>query len=226
MAAPPQNTMLDQIGQIQAPLPTAIVVLLGLVVLAVIMLPSWLVLQHVETMAHEGAHALVSWGMGGKVKSVTMARDGSGLTNTEFTRGSGLLAVFVGYIGPSAFGLAAASLISIGHIVAVLWLALLLLAALLITIRNFFALCAVVATGLLTYLVARYGRIGLETVLAYLITWFLLLSGLRDVLKYRGREGDARIMASSTYVPAWLWVGIWQLGAAAALAFGGKLLLL
>ena len=141
---PPQNTMLDQIGQTQAPLPTAIVVLLGLVVLAVIMLPSWLVLQHVETIAHEGAHALVSWGMGGKVKSVTMARDGSGLTKTEFTKGSGLLAVFVGYIGPSAFGLAAAKLISIGHIVAVLWLALLLLAALLITIRSHHLVPAVV----------------------------------------------------------------------------------
>ena len=45
------------------------------------------------------------------------------------------------------------------------------------------------------------------------------------MLKYRGRESDARIMASSTYVPAWLRVGIWQFGAAAALAFGGKLLL-
>lgn len=225
MAAPPHNTMLDQIGQIQAPLPTAIVVLLGLVVLAVVMLPSWLVVQHMTTIAHEGAHALTGWGMGGKVKSVTMARDGGGLTKTAFARGSGLLALFVGYIGPSAFGLAAAKLISIGHIVAVLWLALLLLAALLITIRNLFALCVVVVTGFLVYLVARYGSVGLETVAAYLITWFLLLSGLRDVLWYRGQEGDAPSLARQTHLPSWLWVGIWQLGALVALAVGGKLLL-
>jgi hypothetical protein len=57
MAAATHHTMLDQIGQTQAPLPTSIVVLLGLAVFAVIMLPTRLVVRHVTTMAHEGARA-------------------------------------------------------------------------------------------------------------------------------------------------------------------------
>jgi hypothetical protein len=226
MAAATHNTMLDQIGQTQAPLPTSIVVLLGLAVFAVIMLPTWLLVRYVTTMAHEGAHALVGWAFGGKVKSVTMQPDGSGLTDASFTRNAGrFLFLFVGYIGPSAFGLAAAKLISIGHIVAVLWLALLLLAILLITVRNFFALCVVVVTGLLLYLFSRHASVAAQTVLAYGITWFLLLSGLWHVLKYDGQRGDAAKAAEKTHLPSWLWVGVWQLGAAVALVVGAKLLL-
>jgi hypothetical protein len=227
MAAATHHTMLDQIGQTQAALPTSLVVLLGLAVFAVIMLPTWLLVQHVTTMAHEGAHALAGWAFGGKVKSVTMQPDGSGLTTTSFTRNAGrLVSVFAGYIGPSAFGLAAAKLISIGHIVAVLWLVLLLLAALLITVRNFFALCVVVVTGYLLYVSARYASVAMQTVVAYVITWFLLLSGLRHVLLYSRQEGDdASQAAEKTHLPSWLWVGVWQLGAAVALVVGAKLLL-
>ena len=226
MAAATHSTMLDQIGQTQAPLPTSIVVLLGLAVFVVIMLPTWLVLRHLTTMAHEGAHALVSWAFGGKVKSVTMQSDGSGLTNVAFAGNIGrFLGLFVGYVGPSAFGLAAAKLISTGHIVAVLWLALLLLAIMLITVRNFFALCVVLVTGLLLYLFARHAKIAAQTVLAYTITWFLLLSGLWHVLRYDGRQGDAPKAAERTHLPSWLWVGVWQLGAAVALVVGAKLLL-
>lgn len=227
MAAATHNTVLDQIGQTQPPLPTSIVVLLGLAVFAVIMLPTWVLLRHVTTMAHEGAHALVSWTFGGKVQSVTMQSNGSGLTNVSFTRNAGrFLSVVAGYIGPSAFGLAAAKLISIGHIVAVLWLALLLLAALLITVRNFFALSVVVVTGFVLYLFARYASVAMQTVLAYAITWFLLLSGLRHVLRYNRQDGDdASQAAERTHLPSWLWVGVWQLGAAVALVAGARLLL-
>jgi hypothetical protein len=226
MAAATHHTMLDQIGQTQAPLPTSIVVLLGLAVFAVIMLPTRRVVQSVTTMAHEGGHALVGWAFGGKVKSVTMKPDGSGLTNVPIPGGLGdFLSTCAGYIGPSAFGLAAAKLISIGHIVAVLWLALLLLAALLITVRNFFALCVVLVTGFVLYLFARHASVAMQTVLAYVITWFLLLSGLGDVLRYKGPEGDATDAAKQTHLPSWLWVGVWQLGAAVALVVGAKLLL-
>jgi len=226
MAAAAHNTMLDQIGQTQTPLPASVVVLLGVAVFAVIMLPTWLVLRHATTMAHEGAHALVGWVFGGKITSVTMQSDGSGLTDASFSGNTGrFLFLFVGYIGPSAFGLAAAKLISIGHIVAVLWLALLLLAILLITVRNFFALCVVAVTGLLLYLFARHASVAPQTVLAYVITWFLLLSGLWHVLKYDGQKGDAPNVAERTHLPSWLWVGVWQLGAAVALVVGARLLL-
>ena len=145
-----------------------------------VVLPTWLVVQHVNTIAHEGTHALVGSGMGGTVQSVTMQPDGRGLTLVRFPAAA--ITSFSSSpdtLAPQRLGLGAAKLISIGHTVAVLWLALLLLALLLITVRNLFAGCAIVITGLLIYLVARYAAIGTETVVAYFITWFLLLSGFR-----------------------------------------------
>jgi len=83
-----------------------------------------------------------------------------------------------------------------------------------------------VVTGFLLYLSARYASVAMQTVVAYVITWFLLLSGLRHVLLYSRQEGDdASQAAEKTHLPSWLWVGVWQLGAAVALVVGAKLLL-
>lgn len=223
MSAPPLNSVLERIGQTQAPLPATVAALLGLVAFAMVMLPIWLLFGYVDTMAHEGAHALVRSATGGTVRSVTMQPDGSGLT---MTRGNGgVLTGVAGYLGPSAFGLAAAKLISIGHIVAVLWLAILLLAILLLMIRNLFGFCVVITTGLVLYFFARDGSVGSQTVLAYLLTWFLLASGLRTVFGYSGRDGDAANLVKATYLPRVLWIGIWLAGTTFALVLGGSLLI-
>ena len=34
------------------------------------------------------------------------------------------------------------------------------------------------------FLIARYGSVGTETAVAYLVAWFLLLSGVRVVLEH------------------------------------------
>ena len=222
MSAPSLSTMLERISQTQAPLPAGAALLLGIAVLAVVVLPSWLVFVHVDTMAHEGAHALVGSTLGGTVRSVTMQPDGSGLTVSK--GGGGVLSGVAGYLGPSAFGLVAAKLISIGRIVAVLWLAILLLAVLLLMIRNLFGFCSVAITGFFLYLFARYGSVGAETVVAYVLTWLLLVSGLRTVLGYSGREGDAANLVKATFLPRVLWIGIWLAGTTAALVLGGSLL--
>lgn len=218
-------TMVDRIGQTQTPLTATAATFVGVLVLMLVVLPTWLVVQHVNTIVHEGTHALVGSGMGGTVQGVTMQPDGRGLTLVRFPgSGGSVLFLFAGYLGPSAFGLGAAKLISIGHTVAVLWLALLLLALLLITARNLFAGCAIMITGLLIYLVARYAAIGTETVVAYVITWFLLLSGFRVVLEHGPGAGDARALASATHVPRVVWAAMWLVGAGVALVVGYRLL--
>jgi hypothetical protein len=225
MPAPTLSTVLDRIGQTQAHLPAMVVELLGLVVLGLVVLPTWLVVRYVDTMAHEGAHALMGSSTGWKVRGVRLEPNGDGSTDVGSPGGLAFVAIgVVGYLGPSAFGLGAAKLISLGHIVAVLWLALLLLAVLLTTVSNNFGRCSVVITGLLLYLVARYAAIGAETVVAYLITWFLLLSGLRVVLVHRLGAKDAVILAGKTHIPRLLWVGAWLAGTVAALLVGGSLL--
>jgi hypothetical protein len=227
MSSPSFGTVLDRIGQTQAPLTPTVAMLLGIAVLAIVVLPAtWLVVRYVETMAHEGAHALVGSSAGGRIQGVRLKPNKDGETLVSSTGSAGdVITGAAGYLGSSAFGLGAAKLISVGHAVAVLWLSLLLLAILLALVRNPFGVFAVVVAGVVIYLIARYTAVGTETVVAYLITWFLLLSGLRMVLEHGSHAGDAVILARATHVPRVLWAGMWLVGTAAALIVGGMLLL-
>jgi len=227
MSSPSFGTVLDRIGQTQAPLTPTVAMLLGIAVLAIVVLPAtWLVVRYVETMAHEGAHALVGSSAGGRIQGVRLKPNKDGETLVSSTGSTGhVITGAAGYLGSSAFGLGAAKLISVGHAVAVLWLSLLLLVVLLALVRNSFGVVVVVATGIVIYVIARYTAVGTETAVAYLITWFLLLSGLRMVLEHGSRAGDAIILARATHVPRVLWAGMWLVGTAAALITGGMLLL-
>ncbi len=110
--------------------------------------------------------------------------------------GAHLPSGLIGYLGPSAFGLAGAKLISIGHSVAVLWLALALLVLLLAQMRNVFGRLAIGIAGYVIYVFARYGTVTRETMAAYGITWLLLLSGVRSVLLHWDKADDAEALGS------------------------------
>jgi hypothetical protein len=115
-------------------------------------------------------------------------------------------------------------LISLGHIVAVLWLGLLLLVALLLLVRNVFGGILILVAGGLIYLVVRYTTAGAETAVAYGVTWFLLVSGVRVVLEVGSKPTDARILAGMTHVWASAWVVLWLIGTIIALVVGGAIL--
>jgi hypothetical protein len=121
----------------EVPLPGPVAALIGLVALVVVMTPTLgRLADHLDTMAHEGAHAVVGSTMGFPVLGVTMDSRANGATYLAASDGPRwLLTSFVGYLGPSAFGLCAAKLIEAEHVVTVLWVATILLVLLLFTVR-------------------------------------------------------------------------------------------
>jgi hypothetical protein len=216
-----------QIGELQAHLPPAASVLVAAAALAAAVLPGFAQLtQHVNTMAHEGAHAAVGSAMGRRVTGVTLRGNGEGRTLLAPSSGGGfIVAGIVGYLGPSAFGLGAAKLIQVGHIIAVLWLALALLAFLAIAARRSgFGITVVALAGVLVYLMARYAPVGGQVALAYGIAWFLLLSGVQVVLAHGRNAGDAIALRELTRLPRGLWATLWLAGSGAALVFGAGML--
>ena len=221
------GVVLSRIGEIQAHLTAAGSVLIGLMALAVVGVQAiWEVARYVDTIAHEGMHAVTGSALGRKVRGVELRGNGDGLTDVSpgGTAGS-ILIGFAGYLGPSAFGLGAAKLIEVGHSVAVLWLTLLLLVLLLFVLRNAFSYVPVLIVGTPLFLVARYASVGIETAAAYAVAWFLLLSGVRKVI-YRGTgAGDAGNLASMTHIWRGFWVLLWLAGSIAAVAVGGTLLI-
>jgi peptidase M50B-like protein len=223
------------------PLPPAWVIgLTALAALAVVLnTPVWRLAGKVITIAHEGGHALVSVLSGRRLDGIRLHSDSSGVTYSRGRRtGPGLvLTAAAGYVMPSLLGAGAAWLLAERHLTAMLWLALVLLAATFLAIRNLFGAVAVLATAAGVFAVSYYATAIVQAGFAYLAVWFLLFGGLRPVLELaRGsigssgrrqrwaRGSDADQLARLTGAPAGLWVTLFMVIALAALLVGARLL--
>ena len=200
---------------------------------AVLYRPVWIVLRHVVTIAHEGGHAAVAAATGRRLHGVRLHSDTSGLTvSAGRPTGVGVvLTLLAGYLAPSVLGLGAAAALWAGHVRPVLWVAIVLLAALLLMIRNLFGVLSVVVTAGVLVAVTGWAPADWQGPAAYLLTWFLLLAGPRPVVELQTARrrrlvaaSDADQLAGLTRVPGLVWVGVFLLLTVAALLGGGYLL--
>lgn len=195
---------------------------------------AWEVTRHAVTIVHEGAHGVAATLSGRRLAGIRLHSDSSGVTvSSGRSTGPGMVATAAsGYLGPAILGLACAGLLATGHAVAVLWLLLLCLALLVIQIRNFFGLAAVLVSGAVVYVVTWQLDQQAQVAAAYVVTWFLLIAAPRPVLELQSaRRGgrapgsDADQLARLTRVPALVWVGVFLVVNVAVLVFGAGLLL-
>ncbi|MDQ3484295.1 MAG: M50 family metallopeptidase [Actinomycetota bacterium] len=202
--------------------------------LLVIVRPVWDLTRHVVTIVHEGAHGVVAMLSGRKLAGIRLHSDSSGVTVSRGqTRGPGMiLTAAAGYVGPALLGLGCAWLLGQRHAVAVLWLLVVCLALLLVQIRNFFGLASVVATGLLLFLVSWRLDVDAQVVVAYAVTWFLLMAAPRTVWELQAsrrrgaaRHSDADQLGRLTPLPALAWVAIFFLVTVGGLVLGAGWLL-
>ena len=224
------------------PLPPAwLIGLTGLLAIAVVLdSRSWRLTGKVITIAHEGGHALVSVLSGRRLDGIRLHADSSGVTYSRGRRhGPGLvLTAAAGYVMPSLLGAGAAWLLAARHLTAMLWLALVLLAATFLAVRNLFGAVAVLVTAGAVFAVSYYATAVVQAGFAYLAAWFLLFGGVRPVLELaRGtlgssgrrqrwaRGSDADQLARLTGAPPGLWVTLFVLVSLAALVIGAGLLL-
>ncbi|MCZ2860961.1 M50 family metallopeptidase [Blastococcus sp. VKM Ac-2987] len=194
----------------------------------------WRPARNVVTIAHEGAHGLVALAAGRRLSGIRLHSDTSGLT-VSAGRPTGLgmvLTCAAGYTGPAIFGLGAAALLAAGHAVGLLWALLLLLALLLVQIRNWFGLWSVLVTGGIVFAATWWLPPAGQSVFAALATWFLLLAAPRAVLELQtarrrrgARDSDADQLARLTPFPALVWVGVFLLVDVGALVLGARWLL-
>jgi hypothetical protein len=208
--------------------PRLLVLLTGLAALAIVVPRGpWRLARNAITIAHEGGHALAAVVCGRRLQSIRLHSDTSGLTVTR-GRASGLGMVFTlaaGYLAPSLLGLAAAASLTWGHITLTLWLSLLLLAGMLLMIRNVYGILSVLVTGGVVFFVSWKAPADWQAVFAYLGMWFLLFGGVRPVFEVqhqrrRGRapNSDADQLARITPLPGLLWVGLFFVICMGALA--------
>ena len=222
------------------PAPAAwVVAVTGLAALTIVLnTGSWRLAGKVITIAHEGGHALVSVLSGRRLEGIRLHADSSGVTYSRGRRrGPGLVfTAAAGYLTPSLLGAGAAALLAARHQTALLWLALILLAATFLAIRNAFGALAVLATAAGVFAVSYFASAAVQAGFAYLAAWFLLLGGMRPALEltHRRRRGpqksraglsDADQLARLTGVSRGVWVAMFILICTVALALGARLLI-
>ena len=75
-------------------------------------------------------------------------------------------------------------------------------------------------------LIAKFEPVHTQVIAAYGLAWLLLLSGVRTVVEHGPRAGDALILRDATHIPRLLWSLLWLGGTLAALAIGGRMLVM
>lgn len=225
-----------------APAPT-IVALTAAVALVLVLVPStWRVTRLLVTVTHEGAHAVVALLVGRRLQGIRLHSDTSGLTVSQGRpRGPGMvLMLAAGYLGPAAVGLGAALLLLHGHSLGLLWLVVVLLALMLLQIRNLFGFVVVVAVAAILVGVSWYLPATQISALAYVLTWVLLLAAPKPLIELAGqrrqwrggagrgmagRHSDADQLARLTHLPAVGWIAMFLLADVAGLVVGATVLL-
>ncbi|MEV1285808.1 M50 family metallopeptidase [Micromonospora sp. NPDC049679] len=208
------------------PPPLLVLITAALAVLVVATRLPWRIGRNAITIAHEGGHALVALLTGRKLRGIRLHSDTSGLTlSAGRPTGPGMiLTLLAGYVAPSLIGLAGAWLLAGNRITMLLWIAVALLLAMLVMIRNVFGIVSIVVTTAVVFVVSWYSPPDVQAAFAYTGVWFLLIGGVRPVVELqtqrsRGQqpESDADQLARLTGVPGLLWVALFGLVNIAAL---------
>ena len=205
----------DLFGSQLDPPDTMVLVAAGVALVVVTVL--WRPARHVITIVHEAGHALVAVLSGRQLASIRLHSDTSGLTVTKGKPyGPGMvLTGFAGYVAPSVLGLGFAALLGADRVIALLVACVLLLLGVLVMVRNIYGIFSVLVTGAVLIGVAWWAKGEVQAAFAHVITWFLLLGGIRSVgelqskrRRGRARDSDADQLARITGAPGLFWVAV------------------
>jgi hypothetical protein len=206
----------------------------ALLALVLVLHPAlWRVSRVLVTITHEGGHAVAAVLAGRRLQGIRVHSDTSGLTLSRGRpSGPGMVAMLLaGYLGPAVVGLGAVGLLLAGHALGLLWLVTLLLAAMLLQIRNLYGFVVVLGAAAGVLALSWYGSPALQTGLATVATWLLLLAAPRPVVELarqhragQAPRSDAAQLARLTRLPAGLWIGLFGLLNSLGLLLGAVLL--
>ena len=123
--------------------------------------------------------------VGRRLRAIRLHSDTSGVTVSHGKpRGPGMVAMLAaGYLAPAGLGLLAALLLAAGRSVGLLWLLVLILAALLLWVRNGYGFLVLLIGGAGVLALTWYADGTVQSVAAYLIAWLLLLAAPRPLLE-------------------------------------------
>jgi hypothetical protein len=175
------------------------------------------------TWVHECAHALMTVLVGGRVLSITIQPDTSGLTQSLVPTGriAGGLVASAGYLGAAVVGcllMAATRVEKWAHVI-LLCLGAFMLFTVVVWMRNLFGFIVVLASGVALIGLARRGIGNAPRFLLSLMAIQVALNSVYDirVLFMSDRASDATTMARLFLLPSWMWATMWMVASVALL---------
>jgi peptidase M50B-like protein len=169
------------------------------------------------TWIHECGHALMALLVGGRVSSITIQTNTSGLTESLIpaTRLARALVSSAGYMSASVVGclLLAATRVE-KSAQSILWgIGAFMLLTLLLWIRNPFGAAAVLAWGIALILLARHVTGHASRFFVSFLAIQVALNAVYDIrvlFFVRGGHSDAEAMARVFPLPSWVWAASWM----------------
>jgi Peptidase M50B-like len=169
------------------------------------------------TWVHECSHAVAALLVGGRVASITIRPDTSGLTQSLIPAGriAGGIVTSAGYLGASAVGclLMAATRVERWAHAILLGLGIFMLVTLVFWMRNVFGAFIVFAWAIALIALSRHGMANAVRFFLSLLAIQVALNAIYDIrilfLIDRG-PSDAATMARLFLLPAWVWATIWM----------------
>ena len=218
------------------PVPDRVTVLAlaGLALVLVVLPATWPATRQLVTISHEGGHAFAALLSGRRLMGIRLHSDTSGLTVSKGRpSGPGMIVMLIaGYLAPAVAGIGAALLLLNGYALGLLWLLVLWLAVMCVQIRNPYGLLVLLGCTAALALASWNLSASWLSMIAYLITWVLLIASPRPVLELirqrrhtSGRHSDADQLARLTRIPAGVWILVFLVLNVAGLVLGVQLLL-
>jgi hypothetical protein len=176
------------------------------------------------TWVHECGHALMTVLVGGRVTSITIEPDTSGLTQSLVPVGrvAGGLVASSGYLGAAVVGcllMAATRIEKWAHLI-LLGVGAFMFVTLALWMRNLFGFGVVLAWGVALVALSRPGIGNAPRFVLSLLAIQVALNSVYDIrvlfLLDRGRS-DAATMARLFLLPSWVWATAWMLMSVAML---------
>ena len=176
------------------------------------------------TWVHECGHALMTVLVGGRVTSITIEPDTSGLTRSLVPVGrvAGGLVASSGYLGAAVVGcllMAATRIEKWAHLI-LLSVGAFMLVTLALWMRNLFGFGVVLAWAVALMALSRQGIGNAPRFVLSLLAIQVALNSVYDIrvlfLLDRGRS-DAATMARLFLLPSWVWATAWMLMSVAML---------
>ncbi|ASJ96584.1 M50 family metallopeptidase [Shewanella marisflavi] len=172
-----------------------------------------------ESYFHEASHALATLLSGGLVSHIELYPNGAGLCVSQ--GGWPVLIGFAGYFGASLWGLLIFHLATWarGIRLSFSFLGLMVALSILFWGRDLLTIFILFVLSLLFFLPLKLSQSPILTFSLRVMALMIMLNALASptVLLGMPGRGDAAMLAQQTWIPAWIWVGIWLLSSLAML---------